>query len=252
MLKVSYENKEYKFPIMNPIKCNSYLYGFVELDNNWRELDYKNGGHSLGITATSYFEVPKNLFKKLYESDVFYAEQIIDEIEDGIISKELPVINFDLGIDFTKIFDFKTYKSVLIGNIKTHFPRFRDLENLKLDANIIENSTLNIGYFNYEPTLKAVNFGEIKDNTIHLICKAAFETYHKIKGEIEIDVWLPINLYFEAGVYADSFPDKSIEERLTEVRDCFATIYDISEYNLVEKVISEKAKRVRIQFEPKK
>ena len=253
MLKVTYNNQEYEFPTMNPMKWNSYVYGTVELDNNWRELDYKNGGHTLNIGATSYFEVHKKLFKDLYKSEFFYSDQIIDEIEDGSISKELPLINFDLDISFTKIFDFKTYESVLIGNIKKKFPTFKELENLRLDEKIIEDSQLDLGNnFNYQPTLKAINFGKIKDNTINLICLAEFETHNKIKGEIEIDVWLPINLYFEAGIYSDSFPGKSIEERLIEIKDCFATIYDISKYNVIEKIIDKESKRVEIRFEYKK
>ena len=253
MLKVQYKNKEYNFPIMNPMKWNSYVYGTIDLDNNWRELDYKNGGQTLNIGATSYFEVPENLFKELYKSEFFFSEQIIDEIEGRDTSGNLPLINFNLTIDYTKIFDFKTYESILIGNIKNKFPTFKELENIRLDRKIVENSQLDLGNnFNYQPTLTSINFGKIKDNTINLICQAEFETHKKTKGKVKIDVWLPINLYFEAGVYSDSFPGMSIEERLKEVRDCFATVYNISKYNLIEKIVNEKGKRVEIRFEYKK
>lgn len=253
MLKITYNNKEYKFPIINPMKWNSYVYGTIDLDNNWRELDYKNGEHTLDIGATSYFEVPKNLFKELYKSDFFFSDQIMDEIEGRDTSNNLPLINFDLTIGYTKIFNFKTYESVLIGNIKSYFPTFKALENLKLDRKIVAESQIDLGNnFNYQPSLTAINFGEIKDNAIRLICTGEFETHNKTKGKVEIDIWLPINLYFEAGVYTDSFPDKTIEERLIEIKDCFASVYDISEYNLTEKVVDEKSKRVQIRFEYKK
>ncbi|WP_298782120.1 hypothetical protein [uncultured Polaribacter sp.] len=253
MLKVNYNNKEYKFPQMNPMQWNSYVYGTINLDNNWRELDYKNGGHTLNIGAISYFEVPKQLFNELYKSEFFFSEQIINEIEDGESFEKLPIIYFNLDINFTKIFDFNTYESVLIGNIKSKFPTFKELENLVLDKEIIEDSLLRLSdSFNYEPTLTAIRFGKIKNNSINLICIAEFETRNKTKGVIEINVWLPINFYFEAGVYSNSFPNLSIKERLIEVRDCFATVYNISEYDLTEKIVDQKNKRVKIQFQNKK
>jgi len=252
MLKIQYQNKEYEFPAMNPIKSNSYVYGTIDLGNNWRELDYKNGGHTLNIGAASYFEVPRKLFRELYKSEFFYSDQIVDEIEDNIISKELPLIDFDLEISFTKIFDFKTCESVLIGNIKNKFPTFKELENLALDKNIVEDSLLQFGNsFSYELILAGIRFGEIKDNTINLICLANFETPEN-KGKIEIDIWLPINLYFRAGVHTDDFPGKSQKEKREEIKDCFAFIYDITEYDLVDRTYNKESEQVEIQFKNKK
>ncbi len=252
MLKVRYRDKEYLFRIMNPMKWGQYVYGSIGLDNNWRELDYKNGGHTLNLGAVTYFEVPRELFKDLYGSDFFYSEQIIDEIEDGYVSDKLPLINFELMINYSKIFDFTTYESVLIGNIKSHFPTFRDLENLKLDDNIINESLLQLGNcFNYEPVLKSIAFGEIKNNNINLKCNAEFTTYHKETGVVDVDIWLPICLYFKAGTYTDDFPNKSQEEKAQEIKDCFASIYNIEDYNLIDRTYNEESTEVRIQFEYK-
>ncbi|WP_291869389.1 hypothetical protein [Maribacter sp.] len=251
MLKITYKNKEYQFEIEEASKPLSYVYGKIDLDNNWRELDYKNGGHTLGLGATTCFEVPRTLFKELSRNDFFYSDQIDDEVEDGIICEILPTINFDLTINYSNIFNYKTYETVLIGNIQTHFPDFRTLENLNLDTKIIENSELQL--YNgllYDPILTAIKFGAIKENKMHLTCSAYFITNEE-KGNVEIDVWLPIKFYFEAGVYSDSFPDKTIQERFKEIKDCFSSIYDISEYNLKEKIMDKKSKRVQIQFEYK-
>ncbi len=249
MLKVIFKDQEYQFPV----DSGGYVYGTIGLDNNWRELDYKNGGHTLNLGATAYFEVPRALFPKLYNSEFFFSDQIIDEIEDNYISEKLPLINFELSINYTKIFDFTTYESVLIGNIKTKFPTFRELEDLKLDDNIINESLLQLGsYFNYEPVLKGIEFGKIENNKINLVCTAAFETFRQERGFIEVDVWLPINLYFTAGTYTDDFPNKSQEEKAQEIKDCFASIYNIEDYMLIDRTYNKESKEVRIQFEHKK
>ena len=107
MLKIKYKNKEYQFQIEEVSKPLSYVYGTIELDNNWRDLDYKNGGHTLKLGAATCFEIPRELFKELSECDFFYNDQIFDEVEDGIICKELPVFNFDLTISYSDIFNFK-------------------------------------------------------------------------------------------------------------------------------------------------
>lgn len=252
MLKITFKDTEYQFPIMNPMKWSSYLFGTIGLDNNWRELDYKNGGHTLGLGATTYFQVPRELFPKLYKSEFFYSDQIIDEIEEKYLSEELPLISFDLDINYTKIFDFTTYESILIGNIKTKFPTFKELENLKLDENIVKESLLRFGNcFNYEPILKKIHFGKLENNKINLICFAEFETFKKEKGTFEVDVWLPINLYFKAGTYTGDFPNKSQKEKAQEIKDCFASIYDIEDYNLIDRTYDKESKEVRIQFEYK-
>ena len=249
MLTVSYNDKAYKFPLLHPTQGNTYMYGTIDLDTNWRQLEYQNGGHTLNLGATSYFEVPRELFKDLYKSEFFFSEQIMDEIEGGDTSENLPLIYFDLEIGFTKIFDFNTYESVLIGNIRRKFPTFKALENLVLDKAIVADSLLTLSNaFNYEPTLRSIKFGKIKDKAINVICLAEFTAHDNTKGRIEIDIWAPIKLYFEAGVYSDSFPELSIDERLKEIRDCFATVYDISEYELIERVVDEESKRVEIQF----
>jgi hypothetical protein len=252
MLRVNFKGEKYQFPVMSPTKQSSYIYGTIGLDNNWRELDYKNGGHTLELGVTAYFQVPRELFPKLYKSEFFYSNQIIDEIEENYVSEELPLISFDLDINYTKIFDFTSYESVLIGNIKTKFPAFKELENLKLDENIVKESLLRLGNcFNYEPTLKRIHFGRVETNKMNLICFAEFETFKKEKGTIEVDVWLPINLYFKAGTYTDDFPNKSQQEKAQEIKDCFASIYKIEDYNLIDRTFNKESKEVIIQFEYK-
>lgn len=251
MLKIFYQNKTFKFPLKNPTKESSSVYGIIHVDTNWREQDYQSGHQTLNLGATSCFEIPRSLFKAVYEhGDFFYSDQIDEEIEEDIIIAELPKIDFDLQIHFTKT-NLTTGKNILIGNVNNTFPSFKEMENLILDKKIINESLLQLGNnFCHEPILEEIRFGKIKENTIHLICQATFEGDEGI-GKIEVDVQLPINLYFETGQYAEDFPEKSIKQRLIEIRECFASIYPIDEYNLTEKITDKENKRVQIEFQLK-
>lgn len=247
MIKVTYKEKTYEFK-------NAFvphIYGTHEVYNDWRETDYNKSPHALLIGASSCFDIPRSMFKELYDSEIFDLNEIQDEIDKGNSVEDL-LFDFRLEIKYTKIINIKTYETELIGNIKNKFPTFKALENLVLDDAITDKSTIELSdYFVFQPVLKEIKFGQIKDNIINLICTSYFETYNEIIGTIEIDLWLPIRLSFQASLRTDSFPEKSIKEIFTEVKDCFASLYNISEYNLNEKVVNEERRQVLIDFKLK-
>lgn len=249
MLHIIYNKKSYQFPLIQSSDWDtSCIYGSIDLDENWRELNYKNGGHSLDINAITYFEIPQKYFQDLYHEDFIYADLIDEVVEEESVLTEKPILSFSLEICFSNIINFTTYQSVLIGNIKRNFPTFEELQYTTLDTTICKASLLQLGcYFNPRLDITQIRIGALKNQVLDLSCTATFKMGDKI-GMIEVNLSLPVFLSFRIPGYTNQFTSLSIPERFEEIKSCFSSIYDTSAYTTEERIINKTDKQVEVRF----
>jgi hypothetical protein len=249
MLRFCYQNTDYRLPM-----TQGGVHALLSVDENWRALAYEKAGSSLELSIDIGFSLPLKELQYLYktkQADFLLVMGLASEYEVSkkgemaLDTRHLPLVELNLGINYTK-WNFETEKTDLIGNI-IRYPMLKDLQNLTVDSTICANSTL---WFPVMPitTLSAIDFGETSSNRVDVHFAGHTEdTGGRLDFSFE-EKQLPFSLYFRIGGYADEFIGMSIAERFAELNACAATVYDLSRYHIIEKIIHKQTKSVQIQL----
>ena len=99
----------------------------------------------------------------------------------------------------------------------------------------------------FSKPIKAIKFGKIENHKIHMVVDIDIETKNGMCAA-GMNLWLPLQFYFRAGVYSDDFEGLSSAERFTEIKQCFLDYYNIEDYDLEERVINADKKEVMTRF----
>ncbi|MCU0430290.1 MAG: hypothetical protein MUF42_10000 [Cytophagaceae bacterium] len=153
MLRVTYKNKDYEFPLL---KGNS---------TNWISLKDEN------IDIELIFTVPSSMIQNVY------SETNIIQTDDN------PIIVLNLEINHTE-YNFDTEELIPIGNLSLK-PNVNDLENIELSDKIVQESTLYFPGYASRSTIKSISFGEVHNNEINIEFSG---TCIDIKGELYFEV----------------------------------------------------------------
>jgi hypothetical protein len=249
MLRFRYQNTDYQLPM-----TQGGVHALLNVDENWRELAYEKDGSSLELSIDIGFSLSIEELQHVYETkqaDFLLAAGLAREYEANkkgkmvLDTRHLPLVELNLGINYTE-WNFENEKTDLIGNI-IRYPMLKDLKNLTLDSTICENSTL---WFPVMPitTLSTIRFGETGLNYIDVHFAGHSED---IGGKLDFSLeekQLPFLMHFRTGGYADEFIGMNIAERFAELKACAATVYDMSRYQVIEKIINKQTKSVQIQL----
>ncbi|SMB79558.1 hypothetical protein SAMN05660772_00417 [Pasteurella testudinis DSM 23072] len=220
MLTIQLQQQSYSLPL-----AEGLLSGYFTLDENWRDLDYANGGNALFLDLVLTYRVPRQYI------DDFYRLYFIDleERSDGYVIDEdnLPLLRLEIPINRTE-FDFEHNKTIILGNLP-RFPQLTDLAHQKLDNTILEKSGFFFSSF-ANAQLAQFEFGQAGAQAVDLTLSGKASDG---RGELHFQLTesqIPFKLAAKIIGYADQFVGKDIEARAAEIRACFADIYDQQHY----------------------
>ena len=229
MLQFTYLKQPYSLDLLE-----GHMYGTAHLDENWRELDYKNGGNFLDIGVSLFFSATR--------------DQIRDLANYGLVSSDSPtaLLNLDLSIGHCK-YNFKTHRSEPISGLKA-FPAVEDFQRFSADSNILEASTL---WFPGMPQLVNLTSMQLDQSGASGVSVSFAGNTEDIRGKLDFSVevsQLPFEITFRIDGAPGSFTGKNIQQRFQEIEDCFSSIYDRSQYSSEECVTDETTQGVAIKF----
>lgn len=257
MLTITENNTTYTFPRLEEPNDGCFFNAFLsDIDENWRELDYKNGGHTLSLGIGAYYEIPKNSYQSLMGKDSkagFIFDEGILNVLEGMAETTNALFQVELDINYTECDTEKDFKINFIGNLKKGFFTFEELVGLEFSASICKESSLYLGNnFNYPIEIISLKIGEVKNHQLQFYCKANYKNYNgEILGQIEIEELLSTKLRFKIAGYANQFVGKSIEDRYKELEVCFSSIYNIDDYELEKHITDKQWKGVQVIFKKK-
>jgi hypothetical protein len=229
MLELTYNGKNYSLPLHSGRLSGSFC-----LDEDWRDLDYASSGNSLDLTMVLYYSVPQSAFEGLLDMG------FVNDVEQPLLFLEFEILHTQ--------WDHELDQSVLIGNLK-RFSGLHDMEGLKLSPEICKNSTLWFPGGMSLADIESIEFGNSAAEQIAVRFSGStsdrdgrldFAAHHTLSFEIEVRI--------EHGNHV--FKGKSVEERFSEIRECFASLYDAKGYSAKERVIDPADNSVAIVFTP--
>lgn len=229
MLELTYRKTSYSLPLHS-----GTFIGSMTVDDNWRDLDYAGGGSSLHLSLDSYYKVPESQLEDLRETGLF----------DGEV--EQPLLALMLEIHHTD-FDIQRERCAVIGNLPV-FCSLSDFEGVKLSAAICKKSYVSFPVMEVNE-IKAIAFGSVVGQSIGIqFSGSGGDRYGKL--DFAVSVALPFEIKVEITHGNHVFKGKGVNERLSEIRACFATLYNATRYSAKERVIDPADKSVEIIFSP--
>jgi len=242
VLKIKDETEIYAW-LMDTERASFSAY--LNLYSDWRDIQNRP---TLNLGASGEFIIPPSDYKSVTGSDLFFMESLLDSFERGHALPERVSIPFELSLYFTQSDPDNINSSVLSAVIPKFMPDPRELQGVVFSDEMVKDARLWLGNeLNYEPTLKAIKFGKIENHKIHMVVDIDIETKNGTCAA-GMNLWLPLQFYFRAGVYSDDFEGLSSAERFTEIKQCFLDYYNIEDYDLEERVINADKKEVMTRF----
>ncbi|UZR99532.1 hypothetical protein [Chondrinema litorale] len=232
MLKIQYQDKSFELPLS---KAN--LLGSFSLDEDWQQMDYKHGDSALNLCMLLSYRVPTSY---LTNNDFIWV--------DAVDQEETALINLELEINHTD-FDLDNKKTRVLGEILL-FPSLTDLQNQQANQSILQDSTLWFPAYANPTQLNKINFGKIIGNQIEVTCSGDCVD---INGKMSFTFTEQVDFVISSEIegYPENFQDFTIQDRFAEIKNCFATIYNIDKYTFEERVKNELTKNVCVDFKLK-
>lgn len=218
MIQLKVKDKSYELPLQH-----GTVTGGCTLDENWRKLDYKNKDSSLSLSVVLTYEVPLACTDALFDLGLVNISSV--DIEEN--EKNLLILNLDIN---HSDYDFKSGK-VLMHNGFPTFPELSFLVGYEFLKVTLANSTLWFPAFGVPAVFTMMKFGDLLSGT-----RIGFQCEGKVKDAVaEMDfciqeLELPFLFSFEIKGYAEEFIGFSRADKIKEIQDCFASVYDIDAF----------------------
>ncbi len=242
MLQVHFNKKSYQLPLLN-----ASIDGSFRLDEDWRNLNYKDGGSSLSLHIILNYSVPREYIKAFWEQSLIDGDFITDDGNGGQINEMYsPIIDMHVEINSTD-WDVKKNKSIPIGNLGLFF-RIKNMEQLKLDEKIVQNATLWFPSFGTISALAEISFGAVAGNSIDVNIAGSSED---LRGKLEFIInekTVPFAITCGAGGYTDEFKAFNPAQLIEEIKLCVETIYPAHSFDVEDKIIDGETKSVAVVF----
>ncbi|MDO5639017.1 MAG: hypothetical protein Q4G28_04030 [Neisseria sp.] len=239
MLTIRFQNRSYPLPL-----AEGGLAGFFTLDENWRELDYRNGGHALSLDLHLAYRVPPDAIDDFYH---FYFINLEERIDGYVVdAAQPPLLMLELAINHSG-FDIDTQRTFPRGNLPL-FPTLNDLAGQTLSPSVLAHCGLFFPSFASPVTLDHIRFGQASANAIDIcVGGSVADTRGKLTFELD-EAQIPFDFYARINGDPGEFAGFNIEQRFAEIEACFASLYDISAYEARRSAIQPQHQGMRVSF----
>ena len=182
-------------------------------------MDYKHGDSALNLFLSLSYRVPASY---LVDNNFIWA--------DAVSEDETALINLELEINHTD-FDLDSMITKVLGEIPL-FPSLTDLQNQQANRSILQNSTLWFPAYANPAQLSKINFGKIIGNQIEVTCSGDCVD---INGKMSFTFTEQVDFVISSEIegYPANFESFTIQDRFAEIKNCFATIYNIDKYRII-------------------
>lgn len=230
---ITYNGTTYTLP-MNDCEFK----GLFSLDENWRELDYKNGDSSISLMASGVILPIPEAYATL--PNVFGVSE--DEMSEAVISFEIDISH--TAMDAPVSFVLKPL------DVLPLFPTLADIENYSANKAVCADSGFWFGAMAVLAVITDIKiYGVGPTRTVSITGYAEDTT-----GRADFVLMLvdqPFSIVVKIAGYSDEFVGTTIEQRKKEIIECFGTVYDIAHYTQLVEAASDEDTYTRIRFIPK-
>jgi hypothetical protein len=224
--------------ILPMVDCG--FYGHFSLDDDWRLLNYRNGGSALALELRGTILPQEKQARALAN---VLSDASLDDLHSATIPLEMSITHSNM--DAPHSFVSKPLCELPL------FPTLAHFQHFNANAAVLERSGFWFGGVSQLAKMRSLQIaGEGLSRTVVVSADAKDGC-----AEVDLELTMP-DLAFSIVVsidgYADQFVGYSQEGRSQEILDCFAALYDINAYEAILEYAATQDSGMRYRFRPRR